>query len=65
MNKFKFYRTWIITGLALVIGAVAIRYLLIPIFWSSGGPEAPERFDEVVETKAFVDVTRAAGFTHI
>ena len=58
-------RSWIVLVALFALLAASAWWLLIrPIFWSAGGPAAPERFDRTVSGTAFVDRTEAAGFTH-
>jgi len=62
MRKF----TWIIIGLILAMAGVA-GWIVWPIFMApSDAPPPPmEELDNIAETQAFVDVTKAAGFTHV
>jgi len=65
MSSYSRRRIWIIATGVLAVTAAVLWVFVRPIFWSVGGPAAPERFDEIAGGKAFVDVTAAAGFTHV
>jgi len=57
---------WLVAVLtSAAVGGGCLWVFVRPIFWSVGGPAAPEQFDAVVAATAFVDVTTAAGFTHV
>ena len=59
---------WTIIGFTFLIIAGAIGWIyILPIFWSMGGPSTTTQFDDVPaeEPQAFIDVTQAAGFTHV
>ncbi len=59
-------RSWIVLAAFSVLLTASIWWFLIrPIFWSGGGPAAPDRFDRSVTGTAFVARTEAAGFTHV
>ncbi len=52
------------TGIVAVGGTLAWTTIR-PIFRSAGGPAAPAQFDRTSAAKAFVEITRSAGFTHV
>ncbi len=62
-NLFRHHR-WKIAGLGLAITGIVLWVWIRPIFWSVGGPAAPDRFDDVTDTRGFVNVTEAAGLAH-
>jgi hypothetical protein len=59
--------TWTIIGLILLITAGVAAWIIWPIFIapSDAPPPSVEQLDEIAEGKPFVDVTLAAGFTHV
>jgi hypothetical protein len=59
--------TWTIIGLFLLITAGITGWIVWPIFFApANAPPPPSaQLEEVKEARAFVDVTQAAGFTHV
>lgn len=55
------------TVIALAATVVlAVGWVVVgPVFFATGGPDAPERFDHGPDPRAFVDRTQAAGFDHV
>ena len=65
MPERRYRRTVIIVGIVSALSVGLAWVVIRPIFWSTGGPAAPERFDPALIDTAFVDVTASAGFHHI
>ncbi len=65
MRKLVGRRTWLIGVGAVVTMGIVFWFCIRPVFWSVGGPEAPREFEQTAVGTPFVDVTKAAGFTHV
>ncbi len=59
--------TWTIIALVLLTTAGITGWIVWPIFFapSDAPPPPTEQLEQIAEARAFVDVTKAAGFTHI
>lgn len=60
-------KTWTIISLFLLITAGITGWIVWPIFFAPADAPPPptEQLEQVAEAQAFIDVTQAAGFTHV